>query len=60
VKRFKEIAEAYSILSDKTKRQRFDSGMDVDDNGGGFGGAGGGTKITYIYIKLTYFYYKRN
>lgn len=49
VKRFKEIAEAYSILSDKTKRQRFDSGMDVDDNGGGFGGAGGGIDPTQIF-----------
>lgn len=40
-KKFKEIAEAYSILSDKNKRARFDSGMDIDDNGmGGFSGGG--------------------
>ena len=36
--KFKEIAEAYSILMDKNKRQRFDSGVDLDDDGmGGFG-----------------------
>src|SRR5262245_59109459 len=33
--RFKEVQEAYSILSDKDKRKQYDSG------GGIFGGAGG-------------------
>lgn len=47
-KKFKEIAEAYSVLSDKNKRQRFDSGMDVDDNGGG-GFSGGGIDPTQIF-----------
>jgi DnaJ family protein C protein 7 len=37
--RFKEIGEAYTILSDPQKRQRFDSGVDLD---GGMGGMGGG------------------
>lgn len=36
--KFKEIGEAYSILSDPQKRRRFDSGVDMDDLGGGFGG----------------------
>jgi DnaJ family protein C protein 7 len=42
--RFKEIGEAYAILSDPQKRQRFDSGVDLDGGmgmgGGGFDGAG--------------------
>lgn len=39
--KFKDINEAYSILSDPQKRQRFDSGVDLDDNGfGGFGDGG--------------------
>ena len=49
--RFKDIAEAYSILSDKKKRQRFDSGMDMDDmGGGGFGGAGGLLNLKIILL----------
>ena len=39
--KFKDITEAYSILSDPQKRQQFDSGaMDADFDG--FGGMGGG------------------
>lgn len=42
-KKFKEINEAYDVLSDKKKRQMFDSGVDPNDPetggmGGGFGG----------------------
>ncbi|CAO3663785.1 unnamed protein product [Umbelopsis ramanniana] len=38
--RFKEIGEAYAILSDPQKKQRFDSGVDLDGGmGGGFDGA---------------------
>jgi len=36
--KFKDISEAYSVLSDAQKRQRYDSGADLD---GGFGGGGG-------------------
>jgi DnaJ family protein C protein 7 len=40
--KFKDINEAYSILSDPQKRQRFDSGVDVETGFPGGGGFGGG------------------
>lgn len=45
--KFKEVTEAYEILSDDQKRARYDSGADeqpagFDGFGGGFGGAGFG------------------
>jgi len=39
---FKEVGEAFSVLSDAKKRQRYDMGADLDElegGGGGFGGA---------------------
>lgn len=40
--KFKEAAEAYSVLSDDTKRQQYDQfGFDGPKMGGGFGGGGG-------------------
>jgi len=57
--KFKEVGEAYSILSDKQKRHRYDTGQDLEENmgmgdfdpniifqsffGGGGGGGGGNT-----------------
>ena len=41
--KFKEAAEAYSVLSDKQKRQQYDQfGFDGPNMGGGFGGFGAG------------------
>ncbi|KAL4217288.1 DnaJ subfamily C member 7 [Mactra antiquata] len=37
--KFKEVGEAYSVLSDQKKRQRYDNGHDLEDLEG-FGGAG--------------------
>ncbi|RDD37058.1 DnaJ-like protein subfamily C member 7 [Trichoplax sp. H2] len=51
---FKEVGEAYAVLSDKQKRHRYDSGQDLEDSSFGadinpndifqmfFGGGGGG------------------
>ncbi len=47
-KKFKEVGEAYAVLSDAKKRQRFDNGQDLDEaEGFGCGGMGGGQLNNY-------------
>ncbi|KAJ4461236.1 putative DnaJ subfamily C member 7 [Paratrimastix pyriformis] len=41
-RRFQEIGEAFDVLNNPQKRARFDSGVDMDEMGGGEGPAGGG------------------
>jgi len=40
-KNFKDVNEAFSVLSDPTKKQRYDNGQDIDGNGMGMGGGMG-------------------
>lgn len=53
--RFKEVGEAYAILSDPQKKARFDSGADLDGGMGGMGGGGfpgGGVDVNDIFAQM--------
>lgn len=41
-RKFKDVSEAYTILSDKKKRQQFDMGASAEDIDSGMGGFPGG------------------
>lgn len=52
--RFKEVGEAYTILSDPEKKARFDSGADLD-GGMGMGGGGypgGGVDVNDVFASM--------
>lgn len=50
--RFKEIGDAYAILSDSEKKARYDSGADLEGMGGMGGFPGGGVDVNDIFAQM--------
>lgn len=51
-KKFKDISESYTVLSDATKRRRYDQGADIEEinsGGGGHGHGHGGQDVNDIF-----------
>jgi len=47
--KFKDIGEAYAVLSDQKKRQMYDDGADIEEINQGGGGMGGGMNPNDIF-----------
>ena len=46
-KMFKDVGEAFGVLNDPRKRERYDTGADLDDEGGGGGFPGGSMNFSF-------------